>query len=435
MIWFPKHNSIPKKLNTFSCYDQFKFKNNKYIITNESIDCSFLKTIKLKIYPNNKQSDIINNWFSNVHLVYNYTNKYIKDNICIATTFINNKNVSETNYKFIDDNNKIKETLNFYNLRKKLNEYVSNIHINSNINRHTLDYSLKLCIEMYKSLYSNYKNGNIKKFNVKDLYDTRRRYNLTLEPNNFSKKRNAFCYNILGLMKSDKLFNSLKLNHNIILQYDSIKKEYYLLIPIDCQNKTEVYREDKCGIDIGVRTFMTIYSKNKCVEIGRNICNEIDYYNDRLDKLKSHYELEKINKKKYNDTRLKYQNKINNKIKDMHKKVSTYLLKNYEIINIGKVSIYNMVSNLTGNIKEKTKRRLLSLAHYRFREYLKLNSKKYGNTINEVDEYMTSKMCHNCKNIKKDLGSAKTYECKKCKIKIDRDINASINIFNIKVPS
>lgn len=44
-----------------------------------------------------------------------------------------------------------------------------------------------------------------------------------------------------------------------------------------------------------------------------------------------------------------------------------------------------MVSNLKGKIKEKTKRRLLKLSHYRFREYLKLNSTKYENKINEIE--------------------------------------------------
>jgi transposase len=188
---------------------------------------------------------------------------------------------------------------------------------------------------MYKSLYSNFKNGNIKHFNVKNLTNKRRRFNLVLEPNNFSKKKNSFCPSILGSMKSDKLFNSLKLNHNIILQYDSIKKSYYLLVPVDDTNKTHIFRENKCGIDIGVRTFITVYSNNKCIEIGTNLCSQIDKYNKKLDKLKSNFELNKITDKKYKKTRIKYQDKINNKVIDMHKKVANYLLKNYKTINIG----------------------------------------------------------------------------------------------------
>lgn len=435
MVWFPKHNAIPKQLNTFSCYDMYKYSNTKYDVIDEHIDNSFVKTFKLKIYPSNKQTNIINHWFFLVNKVYNFTNEYIKNTICIPNYFINKKNIIDLNYKFISDSKKIKETLNFINLRKKLNDFISELHKDNNINRHTLDYSVKLCVEMYKSLYSNYKNKNIKHFNVKNLLENRRRFNLTLEPCNFSKNKNAFCCGVLGLMKSNKQFNSLKLNHNIILQCDNIKKEYYLLIPVDCNNKINVFREEKCGIDIGVRTFMTIYSKNKCIEIGKNICNSIDKFNKKLDKLKSHLELKKLTEKKYKKTRIKYQEKINNKINDMHKKVSTFLLKNYEVINIGKVSIKNMTSNLKGNIKEITKKRLLKLSHYRFREYLKLNSLKYGNKINEIDEYMTSKKCHNCENIKKNLGSNKIYDCEKCKIKLNRDINASINIYNLKVLS
>ena len=431
MVWYPPHNSVPTSLNTFSCFDQVKYNNNRYVITDELINTSFIKTIKLKIYPTNNQITIFNDWFSIVNNVYNYTNQYIKDNICKINYIVNKKNIIQYNYKFITDIKKIKKTLNFFNLRKILDNYVSDLHQNSTIYRHTLDYSVKLCIEMYKSLHTNFINGNIKHFYVKDLLESRRRFNLTLEPSNFNKKKNAFCYTILGIMKSDMLFKSLKLTHNIIFQYDKIKKEYYLLIPIDSKNNIHIFREDKCGIDIGVRTFMTIYSKNKCIEIGKNICKIIDKYNEKLDKLKSDYTVEKLSESKYNKTRFKYQEKINNKINDIHKKVGNYLLKTYKTINIGKVSINNMVSNLKGNIKEKTKRRLLKLSHYRFREYIKLNSLKYGNTINEIDEYMTSKTCHNCKNIKNDLGSNKIYNCMNCNIKIDRDINASINIYNL----
>ena len=46
-----------------------------------------------------------------------------------------------------------------------------------------------------------------------------------------------------------------------------------------------------------------------------------------------------------------------------------------------------------------------------------------------VNEYKISKTCHNCMNEHKKLGGNKVYKCEKCKIEIDRDINASINIY------
>jgi putative transposase len=89
-----------------------------------------------------------------------------------------------------------------------------------------------------------------------------------------------------------------------------------------------------------------------------------------------------------------------------------------------------MVSNLKGNLYEIVKRRLMALSHYRFRMKLHQMKIKYNNNIIETNEYMTSKRCCNCSNIKKDLTKEKVYKCDLCKLEIDRDINASINIYH-----
>jgi IS605 OrfB family transposase len=403
MVWYPTHNSVPRLIKQFIPFGNKTYNNHNYIINNEHINNTYLKTCKLKIYPNWFQQTVINGWLLEVNKIYNYTNQYLKNKICKPFPFME-KNIIKYSYKFIDDFKLVKKTLNFQLVRNEINNYINEIFSYSSTYRHTLDYAVKLCVEMYKSAFSNYKAGNINHFNVKDIKSDKRRFNLTLEPTYFSKQFNAFGYKELGLMKSDKPFKSFNINHNVILQYDQLNKSYYLLIPLDKTINTIVYREDKCGpeatqvvshprgIDIGCRTFMTIYSNNKCIEVGNDkIINCIDRVNKKLDKLKSDYDFNKIKTTKYNKVRKKYQLKIQNKVEDMHKKVANYLLKNYETINIGKVSIKSMVSKLTGNIKEVTKRRLLKLSHFKFREYLKLNASKYGNFINEIDEYLTSK--------------------------------------------
>jgi IS605 OrfB family transposase len=119
----------------------------------------------------------------------------------------------------------------------------------------------------------------------------------------------------------------------------------------------------------------------------------------------------------------------------MHNKTANFLLSKYKTIIIGKVSTKKMVSNLTGNLHDIVKRRLLALSHYRFRMKLHSMSKKFGSTIIETDEYLTSKCCSNCKNIKDNLGSAKIYKCDKCNMILDRDINAAINIYKNRILS
>ena len=92
-----------------------------------------------------------------------------------------------------------------------------------------------------------------------------------------------------------------------------------------------------------------------------------------------------------------------------------------------------MISNLTGNIQAITKRRLVALSHYRFREKLKSRAFKFGCKITEVSEYLTSKTCSNCYVINDNLESSKIFNCSSCNLCIDRDINASINIYKNKI--
>jgi len=94
-----------------------------------------------------------------------------------------------------------------------------------------------------------------------------------------------------------------------------------------------------------------------------------------------------------------------------------------------------MISNLTGNLQAITKRRLIALSHYKFCEKLKMRAFKFGCKITEVSEYLTSKTCSNCKVINDKLGSSKTFSCSSCKLCIDRDINASINIYKNEILS
>ena len=62
---------------------------------------------------------------------------------------------------------------------------------------------------------------------------------------------------------------------------------------------------------------------------------------------------------------------------------------------------------------------------------MKLEYKCQKNKINlvKIHEGYTSVLCSNCGNEHKALGSNKTYDCIKCKIQLDRDINASRNIY------
>jgi putative transposase len=375
-----------------------------------NINVDYIDTLKIKLELNKEQKEIILKWMDDCIDVYNMTNEYLK------------KILTNQNYK---------KELNFINLRKILNENIRKICKINNFDKNTADYAVKHCIEMYKSAFGNHKD--ISKFNIKNLDKTRRRKNLVIQPNAVSVKINSIFSSKLKDVKSSLPLNII--TKNSILQYDSYKKSFIIITPKDKNDTIKLKQYEKCGIDIGVRTFLTTYSKNASYEIGTNTNIYIDRINKRLDNIQKSKNENKISDNKYKKLNYKYHDKLENKIKDMHNKTANFLLSSYETIIIGKVSTKKMVSNLTGNLHDKVKRRLMALSHYRFRMKLQSMSHKFGNTIIETNEYLTSKCCSNCKNIKDNLGSSKTYNCEKCNLVLDRDINASINIYKNRILS
>ena len=69
------------------------------------------------------------------------------------------------------------------------------------------------------------------------------------------------------------------------------------------------------------------------------------------------------------------------------------------------------------------------MSHYLFRLRLINQAKKYGTDIYIVNESYTSKTCSNCGWTNDKLGSSKSFECLKCRIKMDRDFNGARGIY------
>ena len=410
---YPTLLKSANNININGWFDITIRKNNKYRKKKKRIhniiNSTYIDTYKIKLTLTDKQKKIIKLWLDDCIDIYNITNNYIKINV---------------------DTTNIKKIINFYTLRKLLNIQIKEICNKNKLNKHTADYAVHHCVTMYKSALSNH-NNNLDKFNVNDLLKTKRRKNLVIEPASVSLKINS-----IFIKQLDKIISSSPLNlikKNSVLQFDSIKNTFFIIIPFDKEDKKEVHQYKKCGVDIGVRTFITTYSRGESMEIGTNNNKLIDKYNNKIDSIKSNYELKKLSKRKYEKSISKYSDKLKYSIEDLHNKTSTVLLTLYKEIIIGKISIKKMISNLTGNLQAITKRRLLALSHYKFREKLKARAFKFGCKITEVSEYLTSKTCSNCKAINDKLGSSKIFNCSSCKLCIDRDINASINIYKNKI--
>ena len=92
--------------------------------------------------------------------------------------------------------------------------------------------------------------------------------------------------------------------------------------------------------------------------------------------------------------------------------------------------------NVAGMMKNKHLSKSIQQQNFnKFLNYMKYKCEFNGIGFVQVSRWFpSSKMCHACGCIKKDLKlSDRTYICPECGIVIDRDLNAAINLSNYQL--
>ena len=214
-----------------------------------------------------------------------------------------------------------------------------------------------------------------------------------------------------------KKMKNFKIESDSKLFYDG--KDFFFLIPYKKQICSEEKKKQKIvALDPGTRVFQTGFSEDTIFE---SHINEEKYLKLRkkISDLQS--------RRKFKNVKRIYQ-KMKNMVTDLHWKTIEYLRKNFTDVLIPIFESQKM-TNGKSFLSKKTKNLMLNLSHYTFRQRLIEKTKEYrGFNVYTCNEAYTSKTCTKCGNIY-NIGSSKTYSCKKCNIVIDRDINASRNIF------
>ena len=401
----------------------------------------FLYTEKIRLYPTEYQREILHLWFDAYSEMFNVTIVYLRENI---------------KYSTIDEIKESKKFLNFINCRAQLKEKRDSIKksINPQIQTVILDEAIHHAISNYKTCLTNYENGNIKQFRIRKLSKNRTRKILKLESLCFNN--NTFCRRVFPEMKSSSNLNDI--TKTSTLQYNSDTKKYILLVPRVMEPSKITKKETSCGIDLGVRTFATVYSPTSVYSICNDAVdnpkikkchNKIDRIHELLNLEEGKYKVpykekidgeivvkritKKINKTKLKKSLRKYHRKIQNKVMDMHYKTCHKLVHTFDEIFIGELSTKGILSKKNVKITSRTKRMVGVLSPYMFRQRLKYMGYKYGTQVTEVNEYLTTKTCSNCGKIN-ELGAKKIHECD-CGMIADRDENAAKNILKVGIDS
>ena len=213
-------------------------------------------------------------------------------------------------------------------------------------------------------------------------------------------------------------------------------KYWYLSYTEDVETKVQNLPDytDGIGIDLGIKTLATVSDGTIVPNI--KAFRRVRILNKRLKRLQRKvsrkYLINKCNKHNKTKNIIKLERRIklihrslkNIRINHIRKFVSELVKKQPQYIAIEDLNVKGMMRN------KHLAKDIANCSFYTIKEHLIRKAKERNIVVRLVDRfYPSSKACSNCGSYKKDLKlSQRVYHCNSCQVKIDRDLNASLNI-------
>lgn len=356
------------------------------------------KAYKFRIYPNKTQQTLIQKTFGSCRFVYNH--------------FLD---LRQREYK---ENHK---SLSYYDMSKLLTQLKGELEWLKEPDKDALQKSLKDLDNAYKNFFK--KNANYPKYKSKKNRHKSYRTNCTNSNIKFLGKYIQLPK--LGYVKiRDKQTPQGRILNATISQEPN--GHYYVSL---CCTEIELQPLSKTnnsvGIDLGIVNFATFSD-------GIKIYNPRFYEKSekKLVKLQRELSRKTIGSSNWNKARIKVaklQKHIVEQRRDFLQKLTTNMVRNYDIICIEDLDVSEM-KETNSSVRNK---RVGDVSWYEFRRQLEYKCRWYSKELRVVDRYYpSSQICHvcGCNNGKKST-DVRVWKCK-CGEILDRDINAAINILN-----
>ena len=283
-----------------------------------------------------------------------------------------------------------------------------------------------------KACLINLKNKNINHFELRFL--SRKKESWTIGGFEDVKKKSAKALSVfptynMGYFKTKEIIpDNFK---TCSIHFDGLY--YYILMPVETNQKSFNDRNPCVSSDPGVRTFNTFYDgyEEKCYKVGER-ASDIIYKDliglDKLISLKTSKNINNKSRKLINKHISKKRIRIQNLQSELHWKVSNWVCKKFDRVIIPKFESQKMCKKEFRKISTKTVRNMSVLSHGKFLERLKTKAEEFRSEIVIVKEDYTTMTCGKCYNRNLKIGSLEEWVCPKCKHYHDRDCNASRNI-------
>lgn len=217
--------------------------------------------------------------------------------------------------------------------------------------------------------------------------------------------------------------------------------KWFISFKVQDDKKIELAeKRTRAGADIGIKKLCTLSDgttfdnpkaynrfKKKLATLQRKLSRQYEACKDNKDADGHIIYSENYKKTKNEIARLHL--KISNIRKDATHKLTTHLVKNHDEIVIEDLNVSGMLKNhnLAGAIADG--------GFFEFKRQLEYKCKWYGSELIIADRWFaSSKICSCCGHKKEKMTlRERIFNCEKCGLSIDRDLNAAINLKNYAV--
>lgn len=366
-----------------------------------------LKAIKIRLYPNVSQENILNSLLGSYRFVFNQCLAYKK---LRYETDKSNTSLSDLGHYFHQDLRDGHEWLKEHNT-KVLKQSIINLE-----QAYKNFFKQGRGFPKFKSRHDEQKvRFPQEAVSSKTFDEENTRLNLT-------KTINGLKFECSDRDKGYLYKNKAGIKSVTIVKTKSGKFFASILIEGELLRQVNAPVRASVGIDLGIKSLLTLSD-------GHNIDNPRWITSNEKKLKRLHKQLSKKQKGSNNRAKAKLKlakahEKIKNQKSDYIHNITTKIVSENQVIVLEDLNVSGMMRN------HKLAKAIQQLGLYELRRQLEYKSEWYARTLVFVDRfYPSSKKCSCCGNIKQDLTlKDREYICDACGLIIDRDMNASLNI-------